>query len=115
MIRCEICRRRFGGVWGFKLAHPITLGRCRSVAELRATGLRRNRRGVWVRQHSRFQVRLIDARVGGRVREWFGRSYRSLSDEDRSEYRGRLARSTKPRAGERNAQTAPERAGRGPA
>lgn len=94
MIRCPDCRRRFGGEWGFKLGHPITLGRCRTVDELKAAGLRRRRGGVWVRTHSRFQIRLFDARVpaDAKVRRWFdGRSYRSLTDEERSEYRRRLA------------------------
>jgi hypothetical protein len=92
-IRCEDCRRRFGGEWGFKLGHPVTLERCRTVDELKAAGLRRRRGGVWVRMHSRFQVRLLDFRVPNeaRVRVWYGKPYRALTEDERSEYRRRLA------------------------
>lgn len=110
MIRCQDCRRKFGGSFGYKLGHPVTLDRCRSDEELRARGMHRNRRGVWVRRRPSFQGQL-DFRAGSRVRRWFGKPWRALSPQERREYRVKLGWQKTPDpssgsqdAGDRNAQ-----------
>lgn len=121
MIRCEEgCGRRFGGFFTLQRHRPLTWDRCRTPAEMRAIGLRRNRRHIWVRARPTFQSQ-IDFRAGSRVRLWFGKPWRRLTAQERAEYRARLGWQKDPTDAssanarrDRNAQAA-SNAGRGAA
>lgn len=47
MIRCELCRQRFGGQFVYDRHIDRRGDRCRTPGELRLRGLRRDRRAVW--------------------------------------------------------------------
>jgi len=58
VIRCELCRQRFGGQFVYDRHIDRRRDRCRTSEELRRRGLRRDRRGVWHQQPPTGQRRL---------------------------------------------------------
>lgn len=58
-MTCEGCGRTFRSEFVFRRHAPVTLGRCRTDAELRRIGVQPNRRGEWCRLDPNAAVRQL--------------------------------------------------------